>query len=111
AESLLRGALADPRVPPQSQTYRDGLFNLGDLLFEDSRFADAIGRMEEFLALYRDDPERTSVRFLLADAYRRSALTLRARPPAEAPAEAVRQESAVRLRRAAQLFAEFEKTG
>lgn len=107
-EGLLRGLLEDSRITPPSQTYRDALLALCDLLHEHGRYAEAISAMEDFLRFYPDDPERSLVRFQLADAYRRSATALRASPPPQASMTLVRQEVAERLSRAARLYGDFD---
>lgn len=109
AEAGLRLILSDAAVEPQSQTYRDALFALCDLQYDEGRYAQAIGGMEDFLRLYPADAERAAVEFQLADAYRRSAIELRDHPPAGATAAAVRKESNTRFRRAADLFGLFDE--
>ncbi|MBI5863236.1 MAG: tetratricopeptide repeat protein [Planctomycetes bacterium] len=107
AEQVLSELLTDDRLSPSNQNYKDALFMLSDLLYERGRYAQAISRLEEFLTLAQGHAEYDTSRFTLADAYRRSAHTLRESPPAGAPADAVRAESDQRFRRAAELFQEF----
>lgn len=102
AESVLTALLADDRLSPENQNFKDALFTLCDLLYERGRYAVAISRMEEFLQLCGDHPEYEAVQFMLADAYRRSAHSLRA-----ATQEPSLDEANRRFRRAADLFAEF----
>lgn len=107
AESVLRGLLEDEHIAPQARVFRDALFELCDLLYQQRACARAISCMEDFLAFYPDDPECCRVRFMLADAYRRSAYALRddeSRGPLAGRREAARE----RFRRAAALLANFE---
>lgn len=107
AELYLNELLSDDGLSPQAQVYRDALFALCDLLLRQQRYAEAISHTEDFLAFYPVDPERDTLRFLLADAYRRSAIALRDHPPEGASLEASHGESQARFRRAATLFGEF----
>lgn len=106
AETILLELLEDERITPAARAYRDALRTLCDLLLAQERFADAIGRIDEFLGLYPADEDRQSMRFLLADAYRRSAYALRAGLPGVA-ADAGFAESRQRFRTAARLFGEL----
>jgi tetratricopeptide (TPR) repeat protein len=103
AEQTLVSLLSDDHIAPDAAVYRDGLLSLGELLYRNGRYGEAISRVEDFLARYPDSVERARARFMLADAYRRSAYALRDRPPAGAKAEAA-AESRVRFARAAELF-------
>ncbi|MGD8454311.1 MAG: tetratricopeptide repeat protein [Phycisphaerae bacterium] len=105
AEAMLRGLLSDDNVEPQANEFRDALLELCDLLYQQGRFGEAIGRLEEFATLYPQDPERYRARFLLADSYRRSADSLRREPPADADPAEVARVSHTRLVQAADLFA------
>lgn len=106
AESVLTALLADDRLSPVNQNFKDALFTLCDLLYERGRYAVAITRMEEFLRLCEDHPEHETVRFMLADAYRRSALALRG-SQAQGADEQARSEAGRRFRRATELFSAF----
>jgi tetratricopeptide (TPR) repeat protein len=77
---------------------------LCELLYHQGRYGEAISRLEDFLNLYPQDPERVRSRFMLADAYRRSANALRREPPAGTSAKAAEVEARERLRTAADLF-------
>ncbi|MFN0137693.1 MAG: hypothetical protein ACKVS9_16430 [Phycisphaerae bacterium] len=107
AEKHLMELLDNDRLSPGAQVFRDALFALCDLLLRQERYAEAISHTEDFLALYPTDPERDVLRFLLADAYRRSALALRDNPPPASSVEASRAESRERFHRAADRFDEF----
>jgi tetratricopeptide (TPR) repeat protein len=104
AERALSALLETDTLGPDARVFRDALFLLGELLYEQSRFAAAIRRLEDFLVLYSDDPERFRARFLLANAYRRSAYELRDRAAEQIPQAQVREESRRRFLHAAELF-------
>jgi tetratricopeptide (TPR) repeat protein len=106
AEKILRDLLADQNVAPRAQVFRDALFELSDLLYQQCRYAAAISSLEEFLQFYPEDPERYRARFMLADAYRRSALALASDEEA-GPAADRQRVSHERFRRAADLFGAF----
>jgi len=107
AEQTLRELLDDGTVAPHAAVFRDALFSLCNLLCERGRYADAIGRLEEFERLYPGDERSDRVHFLLAESYRRSARDLRAQPPAGADPAQVAELSRQRYRRAAELYAQF----
>ena len=104
AEVTLRELLDDDRITPQAAVFHDVLLELCDLLYQQGRYGEAIGRLEDFATLYPDDPARYRSRFMLADAYRRSADALRADPPQDVDAARVDAACRERLARAAELF-------
>lgn len=107
AERILVGLLDDELIAPQAEVFRDALFELSDLLYQQGRNAEAISRLEDFRAFYPNDREGPRVGFLLADAYRKSAYALReVREPAES-VEPSRRESLRRFRVASRLFGEL----
>jgi len=61
---------------PQAMEYRDALYKLGELYSRQARFEEAVVRLEETVQRYPHDPRISEARFMLADAYRRSALAL-----------------------------------
>ncbi len=78
AEKTLRIVLEDSDVfTPQAPEFVDSLFLLGDILARRREFERAIATMEEALVRFPDDPRVGRTRFLLADAYRRSASALK----------------------------------
>lgn len=106
AERALLTLLESDTVTPEAQVFRDALIALCDLYYEQSRYAEAISRMEDFLIFFPDDSQRFRVQFLLADAYRRSAYALR--EDAGARADVRRAEvSRERFQRASKLFRTF----
>lgn len=104
AEQMLIALLESDRLTPTAPVYREALLRLAQHYYNTGRFAAAANRLESFLSLYEDDPQRVYVRFELADAYRRSGLALRETPPADANAQAVADESRRRFRAAADRF-------
>lgn len=105
AETTLAGVLQDDVVAPDAPAFRDALLLLCELLYHRGEYARAIGRLDDFLARYPHHEERMRARFMLADAYRHSALALRTNPPANTSPTAVQTEARQRLRTAADLFA------
>ncbi len=107
AGQLLAELLAGDRASPDAEVFRAALLVLCELLLGTERYGEAIGRLEEFRELYSDGPDGWQARFMLADAYRRSAMALRAAPPPGTPPEAAAAESQARFRLAAQHFDEL----
>lgn len=64
---------------PESLAFREALSTLGTLLHAAGEYARAISRLEDMRAYFPNDPDRVYTQFLLADAYRRSAIELRDR--------------------------------
>lgn len=106
AQRRLTELLERGEVDPTAPAFREALFALGDLLYQQRRFAEAIGRIGDYLELYPDDAERPRLRFLLADGYRQSAYQLRDGDEGARTTEAV-DESRRRFERAAAIFQEF----
>ncbi len=73
AEALLRENLENGYLTPSSPEWRDSLFAMGILLQTQGRDEEAIARMEEFVERYPDSPQLIDARYLIAEAYRRSA--------------------------------------
>jgi len=106
AEIILQDLLEDEHVAPQARVFRDALFALCDLLYQQRGYARAISQMEDFLVFYPEDPERYRICFMLADAYRCSAHALWD-DEAAGPEVARRRVSRKRFQRAAELFETF----
>ncbi len=104
AERLLTELITQDYVSPDAPEFRDALLTLCELLYHQKRYAEAIGRLEDFLALYPKDPELLQARFMLANAYRRSAFSLRDETPDGTPPEAALAESRARFAQAAELY-------
>ncbi len=103
AEHLLSGLLTDGSVAPDAAVYRDALLALCELMYHQGYYGEAIGRLQDFLALYPDDVEQLRERYTLADAYRRSAYALRGDSSAEVT-EIAAAESRRRFQQAAELY-------
>lgn len=91
---------------PQALEYREAVFLLGDLYDRWGKPAKAIGRLEEFLERYSQDPRVTKIQFTLANAHRKRALGAIARTPTSAPAGSDDTIAIDSLTRAEELFGE-----
>ncbi len=77
AERLLRENLEEGDLDPKSFEWRDSLYDLGWLLQSEKRDEEAIPRLEEFVERYPESSEMIEARYLIAEAYRRSAVVPR----------------------------------
>ena len=68
--------LAGEFLTPASQEWRESLFDLGELLYQERRYEEATHRLEEALVRYPDDRRALTVRYLLAESCRRAAKEL-----------------------------------
>ncbi len=73
AEKLLLENLAGEYLTPASQQWRQSLFDLGELLYQEGRYEEAVRRLEEASVRYPDDPRALGNRYLLAESLRRAA--------------------------------------
>ncbi len=64
-------------VTPAARDYKEALFRLGDLYSGSGEYEKAIARYEEVLERYGDDSRANRATFMLAEAYRRSAVRIR----------------------------------
>lgn len=76
-EALLQIKRDSEIFTPDAVEFRDALFLLGELYGRRATYEKAIPAFEEFIQRYPDDPRITRSRFLLADAYRQSALAIK----------------------------------
>lgn len=108
AEKTLRVLLEDSDVlTPDAPEFAEALYLLGDVLGRRKRYVQAIATLEEAADRYPDDPRIWRSRFLLADAYRQSALSLKeeaAHTALESELRQMGEESGTRFNRARQLF-------
>ena len=74
AERLLRINLTASSLKPRSPEWKDTLFALGSLLFEQDKHEEAISTLEEAVERYPDDRQALQSRYLVGEAYRRWAL-------------------------------------
>jgi tetratricopeptide (TPR) repeat protein len=77
AEALRRVVNDHPAIRPGSDTYRQALVELGKLYYrmgdqDGEKYVQAIETLNEAVTRYGDGPKGPSLRFLLADSYRRS---------------------------------------
>ena len=112
----------DPLFRPQADEYRRALVRLAEYYSRISgadapdHFESAISRLEDAVALYPQDPRMARFRFLLAEAYRRSAQLIRedavARANATATAEAERRltEALRNYRRVKRMLAPLDES-
>lgn len=104
AERILTDLIVSGDVSPDAPVFREALLTLCDLLYHQGRYADAIGRLQDFLRLYPNDENRLRARFMLADAHRRSAYELRDAAGNDIPLDDALAESRSRFIKAADLY-------
>ncbi len=111
AERTLQLVITDSQVfTPEAPEFTDALFLLGDVYGRQGRYEKSISTLEEASDRYPDDPRVWRSRFLLASAYRKSALALRdgvSDSDFGARIERIRAESRDRLRKARSLYREL----
>ena len=73
AEKLLLENLVGEYLTPASRQWRDSLFDLGELLYQEGQYEEAVRRLEEATLRYPDDARALPSRYLLAESYRRAA--------------------------------------
>ena len=71
AERLLRVNLTESLLEPRSPEWKDSLFALGMLLFEQGRYEEAISTLEEAVERYPNDRQALLARYVTGEAYRR----------------------------------------
>jgi tetratricopeptide (TPR) repeat protein len=76
AEQLLRENITGSALKPSSREWKDSLFELGMLLHETGQFEQAIGKLEEAIERYPEDPQRLVSQYVIAESYRRWAQEL-----------------------------------
>lgn len=104
AERLLRVNLSGSLLEPKSPEWKDSLFALGLLQFEQNRYDDAIGTLEEAVERYPEDRQTLEARYVIGEAYRRWADEPRGKlETARTASEREKLESLVRERLGAAL--------
>ena len=89
AENVLKSVVNNnPLLTPESEEFKQALFELGQLYYRTERFEDAIGRLTEFVDRYPSDQRLGQLLFLMGDSYRKSAGLLDAKLAAQKPASA-----------------------
>lgn len=77
AEQVLLSVLDNnPMLTPDSNEFRQALFELGNLFYKMGRFEEAVAKLEEFSTRYPNDPRQTQLKFVMGDSYRKSATAL-----------------------------------
>jgi tetratricopeptide (TPR) repeat protein len=71
AERLLRVNLTESLLEPKSPEWKDSLFALGLLLFEQAKYEEAISTLEEAVERYPNDRQALPARYVTGEAYRR----------------------------------------
>lgn len=71
SERLLRVNLSGSLLEPKSPEWKDSLFTLGLLLFDDGRYEEAISILEEAVERYPEDRQSLQARYVVGEAYRR----------------------------------------
>ncbi len=71
AERLMRFNLSGSMLEPQSPEWKDSLFALGLLLFDQGRYEQAISTLEEAVERYPLDRQTLQARYVIGEAYRR----------------------------------------
>lgn len=71
AERLLRVNLSGSLLEPKSPEWKDSLFALGQLQFEQGRYDEAIGTLDEAVARYPEDRQTLEARYVIGEANRR----------------------------------------
>lgn len=97
AEAFLEENLNGSQLAPTSKEWRESLFALGELLFNEGRYADAASRLDEAVTRYPNAPQVVQTRYLAAEASHRRALELR-EALAKDVSDAKRAEHAARSR-------------
>ncbi|WP_425398286.1 tetratricopeptide repeat protein [Aeoliella sp.] len=73
AEQLLLANLHSSGLTPQSEEWRDSLFELGRLLHDDGKYEEAIDRLAEAVERDIDTRKARLANYLIAESYRRAA--------------------------------------
>lgn len=73
AERLLQENLTGGTLRPESPEWRDSLFALGRLLYQEQRYREAIIRLEDAVARYPNDPQTMLAKYLVAESHRHAA--------------------------------------
>lgn len=73
-EQTLLGVLDNnPMLTPDSNEFRQALFELGQLLYRMGRYDESVAKLEEFATRYPNDTRKVQLKFVMADSYRKSA--------------------------------------
>src|SRR5204862_2883165 len=74
AEKVLLSVVDNnPILAPESEEFREALFDLAQLYYRTDQFEEAIHRLEEFTTRYPSEPKIGQLLFVMGDSYRKSA--------------------------------------
>ena len=111
AENALRRIIDDSEFfTPDAVEYRDAMFLLGDLHTRQGRYEEAIPVLEEVLSQHPDDTRAAWATFLIADAFRKSAMAIKEellKPEFVGESKRMRADFASRMDEAARRFREL----
>jgi tetratricopeptide (TPR) repeat protein len=89
AENVLLSVVNNnPLLTPESEEFKQALFELGQLFYRTERYEEAVARLTEFVDRYPNDQRLGQLLFLMADSYRKSAGLLDAKLAAAKTASA-----------------------
>lgn len=109
AENLLRRVLSGQVITPTAPEFRVALDELGKHLLATARHPEAIARLTESLERHPDSPERTLVRYRLAESLRLSAAEISEQLRQAMPESQRRELERLRQERLRQSMAEYER--
>ena len=100
AEEVLKTVLVNHALTPTASSFRDALFELGELYYNTARYDLAISKLTEAVDRYSDHPKIGKAMFLVGDAYHKSgrALDENLAQLAQDPAASVSHEKIAALR-------------
>lgn len=108
AERTLRYVVEDHEtIGPENQEYRKALIELGKLLYRQGRYARAIEKLDVAVTRFGDTRDGPVLKYLLADAYRRSVDEISEemkKPMPQSRLLALNEQRTVRLERAQSLY-------
>ena len=73
SEQLLKKVVDSGMFAPEADEHRQGLFELGSMLYKLGRYPEAIERLQEAVTRFPDHPQTPLIRYKLADSLRLSA--------------------------------------
>jgi tetratricopeptide (TPR) repeat protein len=102
AESVLISVIDNnPLLTPESEEFRQALFELAQLYYRTDRFEETVAKLEEFVERYPADERMGQLLFLMADSYRKSAGAIEAKLASASATASVDGAAAVDMAEAA----------
>jgi tetratricopeptide (TPR) repeat protein len=81
AEGVLLAVVENnPLVTPDAEEFKQALFEVGQLYYRTGRFEEAVTKLEEWIGRYPKEDRQGQLLFLMADSYRKSAISLDSKP-------------------------------